>query len=757
MVKARLSSALLCLALAAPAASAADPQAAAKAEALLRRMSLAEKIGQLSQIGGLALIPDSVPVEERIRQGQAGSILWVSNPAAINKLQRVAMEQSRLRIPLIFGLDVIHGFRTIFPMPLALAASWDMRLIEDVQHAAAREARAAGIHWTFAPMVDIARDIRWGRLIEGAGEDPFLGSAVAAAQVRGFQGPDYSAPDRLLACAKHFAAYGAGEGGRDYDSAYVPEEQMWNVYLPPFEAARKAGVGTFMAAYMDLNDVPATGNAWLLRTVLRNTWKFDGLVVSDANSVRDLLTHGYARDAADAAYKGFTAGVNMDMASKVYLEQLPALVQSGRLSEKAVDDMVRPILVAKYRLGLFERPYADEALARQVIADPQQRALARQAAASSAVLLRNDGALLPLKKEATRTVAVIGPLGDSKRDLLTMWSGFDLDPSSTVTIAAGLRNKLGPGAKVDFAPGVELRKSYLSMFDKMFGGKPPEPWSAQQARAEFDNAVALAGRADVVVMALGELSMMSGELAVQSSIELPGRQQQLLEAVVATGKPVVLVLVNGRPLNLTWASTHVRAILEAWHPGMEGGNAVADLLFGDATPAGKLPVTWPRTAGQLPLYYAHNLTHQPESAPGFESRYWDEKSSPLYPFGHGLSYTSFVYSKLQVKSPRVRLGSPVEVTVEVRNSGSRPAVEVAQLYIHQQAGAASRPVRQLKGFQRVALDPGQSKTLTFQLTRDELRYWSGVSKSWVVEPEQFDVWAGSDSSAALHTTFQLVP
>jgi beta-glucosidase len=747
---------LLSLALAGPAASAADPQAAAKAEALLRKMTLAEKIGQLSQIGGLAFLADSVPVEERIRKGQAGSILWVSTPAAINKLQKIAMEETRLRIPLIFGLDVIHGFRTIFPMPLALAASWDMQLIEDVQHAAAREARASGIQWTFAPMVDIARDVRWGRLIEGAGEDPFLGSAVAAAQVRGFQGPDFSAQDRLLACAKHFAAYGAGDGGRDYDSAYVPEEQMWNVYLPPFEAAKKSGVGTFMAAYMDLNDVPATGNPWLLRTVLRDTWKFDGLVVSDANSVRDLKTHGFARDAADAAYKAFSAGVNMDMASKTYLEQLPALVQSGKVTEKSIDAMVRPILVAKYRLGLFEKPYADEALARQVIGSAEQRTVARRAAAASAVLLRNEGALLPLKKESARTVAVIGPLGDSKRDLLTMWSGFDLDPSSTVTITEGLRNKLGNSAKVTFAQGVEIRKTYPSMFDKMFGGKPAEPWSEARAQAEFEQAVNLAKSSDVIVMALGELSMMSGELAVQSSLDLPGRQQQLLEAVVATRKPVVLVLVNGRPLNVTWAAAHVPAILEAWHPGMEGGNAIADLLFGDAAPAGKLPITWPRTAGQLPLYYAHNLTHQPDSEPGFESRFWDELSSPLYPFGYGRSYTTFEFSNLKPKAEQVKLGTPVEVTVDVRNTGSSRGAEVAQLYIHQQAGSASRPVRQLKGFQRILLNPGETRTLTFRLTADELRYWSGAAKGWVVEPEKFDVWAGSDSSAALHASFQLV-
>jgi beta-glucosidase len=642
-------------------------------------------------------------------------------------------------------------------MPLAMAASWDPALIEKAQAIAAREARASGIAWAFAPMVDIARDPRWGRLIEGAGEDPFLGAAVARAQVRGFQGTDVSQPDRMLACAKHFAGYGAADGGRDYDSTYIPESQLWNVYLPPFHAALEAGVATFMSAYQDLNDVPATANRFLLQEVLRQTWKFQGFVVSDANSVRDLATHGFARDNRDAAYRAFTAGVDMDMASMSYAANLAGLVKDGSVSVSAIDAAVRPILAAKYRLGLFDRPYADEARARQILGAPEHRQAARLAAARSAVLLRNEGQLLPLAKDAGKSLAVIGPLADTKRDLTTMWDGFNVDRSGTVTVLQGIRNKLGAAARIEYAPGTELRKQYPSMFDNMFGPKPPAPWTEAQAGSEFKKAVDLARRSDVVVLVLGETATMSGEMASQSSLELPGAQQRLMEAVAAAGKPTVLVLVNGRPLNITWASTHIPAILETWHPGAEGGNAIADLLFGDANPGGKLPITWPRDAGQIPVYYAHNLTHQPETAPEFQSRYWDQPSAPLYPFGYGLSYSSFVISNLQLKQSSVKLGAPVEVSVDVQNTSGRAGDEVVQLYIHQQAGSASRPVRQLKGFERISLTAGERKTVRFALGRSELSYWSSHEKKWVLEPETFDVWAGADSAAKLHTTFKLIP
>lgn len=730
--------------------SRVDP---AKINALLERMTIEEKIGQLTQIGGVPLIPDKLEPEERIRRGQAGSILWVSDPVAINRLQRIAVEESRLKIPLVFGLDVIHGFKTIFPMPLALASSWDMPFIERVQAAAAREARAAGIHWTFAPMVDIARDPRWGRLIEGAGEDPFLGSAVAAAQVRGFQGTDVSSPDHVIACAKHFAGYGAAEGGRDYDSAYIPEERMWNVYLPPFKAALDAGVATFMSAYMDLNDVPATANPFLLQSVLRDSWKFQGFVVSDANSVKDLETHGFARDPQDAAFRAFTAGVDMDMASRTYLDHLPELVKSGRVPVASIDDAVRRILAVKQRLGLFEQPYADESRTKQVLADPATRRLAREAAAHSAVLLRNEGNLLPLDKGARRSIAVIGPLADSPRDLLSMWAGFGVDVSTTPPIVEGIRKNAGSAASVSFAPGVQIAKRYSSMFEGFMGVKPHAPWSDMQREGEFNKAVALARSSDLIILVLGEQALMSGELASQSSLELPGDQQKLLEAVAAASKPAVLVLVNGRPLDIAWAADHIPAILVAWHPGNEGANGIADVLFGDTAPAGRLPLSWPRHAGQIPVYYAHNRTHQPEDAPEFKSRYWDQPSSPLYPFGYGLTYTKFKYSNLRLKQNEVKAGGTVQVTVDVENTGRRAGDEVAQLYIHQRSGTVSRPVRELKGFERISLAPGEKKTVRYRLGPAELSYWSGIQHKWIQDAATFDVWAGPDATAQLHATF----
>ncbi len=741
----------------AQAQPAGTANATAKANALLGRMTLEEKIGQLAQIGGVAFIPGSPKPEDAIRKGQAGSILWISKPADINRLQKVAMEETRLRIPLIFGLDVIHGFKTVFPMPLALAASWDGALIERVHGVAAKEARAAGITWTFAPMLDIARDPRWGRMIEGAGEDPFLGAMVARAQVRGFQGNDLSSPEHILACAKHFAGYGAADGGRDYDSSYISDSELWNVYFPPFKAALDAGVSTFMSAYMDLNDVPATGNSFLMQDVLRKTWKFQGFVVSDANSIGDLVTHGFARDRKDAAFRAFTAGVNMDMASGTYSENLLALVKAGRISEAQIEDAVRPILAAKYQLGLFEHPYVDEARSQSIIGAPEYLPLAREAAQRTAVLLRNEGGMLPLARDAGKSIAVIGPLADARRDMLTMWSGFDVDTSTTVTVLQGIRNKLGAGARVDHAAGVQIAKQYRSMFEDLLGMKKVEPWTEAQAQQEFTKAVELAKRSDVVVLVLGEAALMSGELASQASLDLPGRQQELMQAIAATGKPVTLVLINGRPLNLTWASAHIPAILEAWHPGNEGGNGIADLLFGDANPGGKLPITWPRNVGQIPVYYAHNLTHQPEGGRGFSSRYWDQTGAPLYPFGHGLSYTKFTVSNLKLSSPEVKAGSPVEVTADVENTGARAGTEVVQLYIHQRAGSASRPVRELKGFEKVSLKPGEKKTVRFSLGKSELSYWNSASKGWVLDAESFDVWVGQDASATLHAEFTIQP
>jgi beta-glucosidase len=749
-----------------PTGGARAPQADAdvtrRANDLLRQMTLEEKVGQVHQLFFFSQMAKPEAMDASIRAGKIGSLLFVTDPAVVNRFQKVAVEQSRLKIPLLFGFDVIHGFHTIFPVPLAMASSWDPSLVEQAQTVAAREASAVGIRWTFAPMVDIARDPRWGRIVEGAGEDPYLGSKIAAAQVRGFQGKDPGSPDRVLACVKHFAGYGAADGGRDYDSAYIPDVQLHNVYLPPFRAAVDAGVGSLMAAYMDLNDVPASANRFLLQDVLRRDWGFKGFVVSDANSVGDLATHGFARDKEDAAYRAFTAGVTMEMTmdfiptGMAYSASLATLVQQGRVTAVQLDDAVRRVLEAKLRLGLFENPYVDEGRVARIHGAPEHRQLARVAAQRSAVLLRNEGGLLPLGKSDAKvsSIAVIGPLADSKRDIRGPWSFAD-DQKTAVTILEGIRGKVGAGVKVEYAQGAELKRVYPSMFDAFFPGPKTTPWTEPQAREELAKAVDLAGRSNVVVLVLGELESMSGELASKTTLDLPGRQQELLEAVTASGKPVVLVLVNGRPLDIAWAAERVPAILEAWHPGAEGGNAVADLLFGDATPGGKLPVTWPRTTGQIPIYYAHNLTHQPESAKGFTSRYWDAPTSPLYPFGYGLSYTTFAYANLRVSQPTAKLGQTVEVSVDVENTGGRAGEEVAQLYIHQQAGSASRPVRELKGFERVALAQGEKKTVRFTLGKAELTYWSPQEKAWVQEPATFDVWVGGDSTATLHTTLRV--
>ncbi|HYV10666.1 MAG TPA: beta-glucosidase BglX [Pyrinomonadaceae bacterium] len=723
---------------------------------LMSRMTVDEKVGQLNQLFFLSQFMKPEMMEPGVRDGKIGSLLFVTDPATINRFQKIAVEQSRLKIPLLFGFDVIHGFHTIFPVPLALASSWDTSLVERVQTVAAREASAAGIRWTFAPMLDIARDPRWGRIVEGAGEDPFLGARIAAAQVRGFQGQDPASPGRLLACMKHFAGYGAAVGGRDYDAAYISDAELYNVYLPPFKAAVDAGVGSAMSAYMDLNDVPATGNAFLLRDVLRTQWGFKGFVVSDADAVGNLVTHGFAEDKSDAAARALNAGVDMEMSlplgpiSGAYSASLAKHVQEGRVTTAHLDEAVRRVLEAKFKVGLFEHPYADESQVASIHNNPEHRRLARIAAQRSAVLLRNEGNLLPLDTKFS-SVAVIGPLADSKRDIRGSWSFAD-DMKSAVTVLEGIRAKVRPGVKVEYAQGVDIARAYPSMFEAFFGRRPA-PWSEDQKREELDKAVALARSSDLVVMVLGQHEEMSGEGASQSTIDLPGRQRELLEAVSALGKPAVLVLINGRPLDISGA--RVPAILEAWHPGTEGGNAIADLLWGDATPVGKLPVTWPRSSGQIPIYYARNLTQEPETKEGFRSRYWDVPTSPLYPFGYGLSYTTFAYSNLHVSKPAAKLGEAVEVSVDVENTGRRPGEEVAQVYIHQRSGSASRPVRELKGFERVVLAPGEKKTVRFTLGKQELTYWSAASKSWVQDPATFDVWVGGDSTATLQTKFQI--
>jgi beta-glucosidase len=733
---------------------------------LIAQMTPAEKAGQLTQYfyfrlpAGAEATPaldfrrDEQPklVESALAQGGAGSLLFVTDPAETNRLQRLALEGNRLGIPLIFGFDVIHGLRTILPVPIALAASWDPETIERGQSVAAREARAVGIHWTFAPMVDIARDPRWGRIIEGAGEDPYLGAAVAVAQVRGFQGGELGAAEHIIAGPKHFAGYGAALGGRDYDEVNVSDSELWNVYFPPFKAAVDAGAGNVMTAYMDLNGIPASGSPWLFTEVLRDTWGFEGFVVSDANAVRNLLTHGFAGDLTDAGARAVNSGVDMEMAifDPAYAH-LPEALESGAARADAVDASLRRVLEAKIRMGLFESPYVDEDRAREVLADPAHRDVARVAAERSAVLLRNEGNLLPLDTGSISSIAVIGPLADSKRDTIGPWV-FDFDLGETITVLEGIRAKAGDGVRVDHARGVRVvQRVFPSLFD-MFGGNTPSDPEGFDEEIEFQRAVDLARDADVAVVVAGEWQNMIGELASRSSLELPGRQLELLQAVVATGTPVVLLVMNGRPLDMRWPAEHVPAILDIWYPGTHGGAAVANLLFGDVSPGGKLPFTWPRTVGQVPMVYSHTRSHEPDNQ---SRRYWDEESTPLFPFGFGLSYGRFEYANLTVSQPAITTGGTVTVSVDVTNTADREADEVVQLYIHQRHGSASRPVRELKGFSRVTLAAGESRTLQFPLGPNERQYWNAAACDWVTDSSTFDVWVGGDSTAQLSTSFEV--
>jgi beta-glucosidase len=734
-----------------------SPDDTDRANTLLKQMTTEEKIGQLNQPFYLKLpIPgvktDPVPYEDHVRHGEVGSFLFLTDPKEINRLQKIAMTEQRLHIPILFGFDVIHGFDTEFPVPLAVAASWDPAMAEQAQGIAAEEAAHAGVRWTFAPMLDIARDPRWGRISEGAGEDPYLGSAMARAQVRGFQGTPEN-PRPFMATLKHFAGYGAAEGGRDYDAVYIPEERMQNVYLPPFRAGVEAGAGTVMSAYMDLNNVPASGNVYLLQDLLRKQLGFRGFVVSDAFAVGSLVTQGFAENGTDAALRGATAGVNMDMGSATYLEHMKSLLDKGQLTVAQLDDLVRPILAAKYHLGLFEHPYADATEQTHAEMLAKHRQMARTAATRSAVLLRNERSVLPLAK-TTKRIAVIGPLGDTKGDMNGPWS-LTAKAEDAVSVLEGIRAKL-PASHVQFAEGVQIAKEFPSSFDGFIGPKLEKPWTLDEADRQMKSAVQLASNSDVVVMTLGELSGMDFEYSSRAGLSLPGKQQELLEKIQALGKPVVLLLFSTRPLDISWASEHVPAIMDCYFGGTETGDAVADLLVGDAVPGGKLPITWPRNVGQVPIYYAHTTSHKPYDSPNFTSRYWDVPTSPLYPFGYGLSYSTFSISGLHLNAKASSLDGSITATVTVANTGARAADEVVQLYLHQRFGSASRPVRELKGFQRITIEPGQKQEISFTIGREERNYWSAAKSGWVVEPSDFDVWVGNSSTATLHDSFLVV-
>lgn len=728
----------------------ADSAIRLRAQALLERMTYSEKAGQLSQFFYFPHQADQV--EAALRRGEVGALLFVTDPDEIDRLQRIAIQETRLGIPLLFGFDVVHGFRTIFPVPIGMAASWDPGLIEHAQATAAREARSVGIRWTFAPMIDIARDPRWGRMVEGAGEDPYLGAAIAAAQVRGFQGDDPAGHERVIAGPKHFAAYGAALGGRDYDEANVSEYELWNVYLPPFEAAVEAGCWNIMTAYMDLNGIPATANSWLISDILRSTWNFEGFVVSDANSIRDLETHGFARDQQDAAARALWAGVDMEMSvSTPAYATLPRSIEDGTITEGILDTSVLRILETKIQLGLLDDPYVDPKQSQALLGSPPHHEAAREAAERSFVLLRNDGDLLPLGDNTLGSIAVIGPFADDARQLMGPWA-FDFRSEEAVSIADGIRARAGSGITVRSAPGVRrAQRLFPSMFDQ-FPGLEPDQQPDFDDEGELGRAVELAASSDVTIVVLGEWSNMIGEHASRSSLELPGRQMELLQAVVGTGTPTVLLLMNGRPLDIRWATEHVPAILDIWYPGSQGGTAAANVLFGDVSPAGRLPFTWPRSAAQVPMILSHTRSHQPDKQ---HQRYWDAESSPLFPFGYGLSYATFSYENPRVDRPVIHAGETVTVSVELTNTGAMAADEVAQLYIHQRYGRASRPVRELKGFQRVRLESAETRTLTFTLGPSELRYWNAAERSWVIDDAEFDVWVGGDSTAQAGTTFRV--
>ncbi len=701
-------------------------------DALLAKMTLAEKLGQLQQLDGEGNGTFRPEHPDMIRKGLLGSTLNVRGAKNTNQLQHVAMDESRLKIPVLFGFDVIHGYRTIFPIPLAEASSWDPTLAERSTSIAAQEAHDVGLRWTFAPMLDIARDPRWGRITEGAGEDPHLGAAFARARVRGFQGNDYGAPNKILACAKHWVAYGAAEGGRDYNTTNMSENTLREIYFPPFKAAVDAGVGTVMSAFNDLNGVPTSANPFTLTKVLRGEWKFEGFVVSDYTSVKELINHGLAANDKDAARAALTAGVDMEMVSRLFNQQGPALLREGQLSQATIDEAVRRILRIKFRLGLFEHPYTDEALERSSLLTAENRAAARAIADRSMVLLKNDRETLPLSK-AVHSIAVIGPLADDRRAPLGWWSG-DGKPEDTVTPLTGIKMKVSPETKVSYAKGCDTQGD---------------------STAGFAEAVALASASEVALVFVGESAETVGEAAAKSSLDLPGRQMDLVKAVYATGKPTVVVLMNGRPLTLSWIAENVPAVLEAWMGGTESGNAIADALFGDVNPGGKLPVTWPRTVGQVPIYYNHmNTGRPPEANNRYTSKYLDVPWTPQFPFGYGLSYTQFKITNLQLSAQQIKANGTLTVSVEVDNVGKRAGDEVVQLYIRDVAASMTRPVKELKGFQRVTLKPGEKKRLEFRLTAEHLGFWNREMR-FVVEPGEFKLMVGSNSDDLIETKFEV--
>lgn len=719
-----------------------------KVEALLEKMTLEEKIGQMNQYNGFwevtGPVPDDSNVQEKyenLKKGLVGSFLNVRGVENVRTLQKIVVEETRLGIPLIFGSDVIHGYKTLTPIPLAEAASWDLAAIEQSARNAAIEASAVGVNWTFAPMVDIYRDARWGRVMEGAGEDTYLGAKVGVARIKGFQGDDLSADNTIAACAKHFAGYGFAEAGKDYNTVDVGMTTLYNVIFPPFKAAVENDVKTVMNSFNIINGVPATGNTWLQRDILKEKWGFDGFVISDWGSGLEMIEHGYAQDLEHVAELAANAGSDMDMESYAYVKHLASLVKAGKVDEAKIDDAVRRILRVKFELGLFDDPYkyCNEEREQNLLYHPDHQAAALDMAKKSIVLLKNEKNLLPLRKDQQR-IAVIGALANDKTSPLGSWR-IGSDDSTAVSVLEGLQ---AYNANFTYAKGADVSVGPVSFTSDVKVNETD--------KSGFSAAVALARNSDVVIMVLGEHGFQSGEGRSRTQLDLPGVQQELLEAVYAVNKNIVLVLMNGRPLAITWAAENIPTIVESWQLGSQTGNAIAQVLFGDYNPSGKLPMTFPRSVGQVPIYYNYYNTGRPGPKEDvFWSRYTDESNQPLYPFGFGLSYTTFEYANLQIDSSD---NDNIKVQVTVKNTGQVAGEEVAQLYIRDRVASVVRPVKELKGFEKFSLEPGASKTITFTLTDAELGFYNGNGE-FLVEPGVFDVLVGTSSQEGLTGRFEL--
>ncbi|RSK41266.1 beta-glucosidase BglX [Hymenobacter perfusus] len=738
-------------------AAAPDPKMTKFIDELLQKMTLEEKIGQLNMITvGFDVTGPVVSkdVDASIKRGSVGSVLNTFTPQAARKLQEMAVKQTRLHIPLIFGYDVIHGHRTIFPIALGLASSWDLPAMERSARIAAEEASADGINWVYSPMVDIARDPRWGRISEGSGEDPYLGSQIARVMVRGYQGDDLKKNNTVMACVKHFALYGAAEAGRDYNTTDMSLVRMYNEYLPPYKAAVEAGAGSMMSSFNDINGVPATGNKWLMTELLRNQWGFDGFVATDYTAINEMTAHGMGDDAQVSAL-ALNAGIDQDMVGEIFLKNLAQNLKDGTVQQAQIDLACRRILEAKWKLGLFEDPYryTNEKRAKATMMKKEFVADARDIARKSLVLLKNSNNTLPLKKQGT--IALIGPLATRQRDMIGSWSGAG-DWKQAVSLEQGIKNAVGSGVKVVTAQGANFTddEQMIARLNQHGGELNVDQRTSEEMIRE---AVQVAQQADVIVAAVGESQGMTGEAASRADIGLPGQQLELLKALKKTGKPLVLVLMNGRPLTLPWEDKNADAILETWFAGSQAGNAIADVLFGGYNPAGKLTATFPQHVGQVPLYYNHKMTGRPYQGVAldkYKSRYMDVSNDPLYPFGFGLSYTTFEYGKPELSTTSLSMNGTLDVKVTVKNTGNYDGEEVAQLYIRDMVGSISRPVQELKGFQKVMLKKGESRTLTFRLTPEDLKFYNTDLK-FAAEPGDFQVMVGGNSRDVQMAAFKL--